>query len=332
MARKKAHPEHENHERWLVSYADFITLLFAFFVVMYSISSVNDGKFRVLSESLVASFRSSSKSLAPIQIGQPMRSPYQFSATTQNIPFTTTRAPIELSRLKSMQEDAIHLTENGDEDKLSADGEGDSFAGNAGEMETISEDVEQALGPLLDDGMISLRKNKNWLEIEINSSILFSSGSSALARDGEAVLKSLANVLKNLPNRINVEGFTDNLPIKNEVYPSNWELSAGRAATVVRLFASYGVDPVRLVSIGYGEFRPVADNATAAGRSANRRVSVVILATTTLGAEDGDLMRQLDDRSGATSPLELPDLKLANVINIARITNGEQNANGTGAW
>lgn len=287
MARQKKVVEAENHERWLVSYADFITLLFAFFVVMYSVSSVNDGKFRVLSESLVASFRSPAKSLAPVQIGQTVRSPYEFSMTMQNIPFPTTRKPIELSKLRSMEEDAINI---GDDAGIAG--------GNAPEMDTIAEDVEEALGPLIDDGMISLRKNKNWLEIEINTSILFSSGSSQLARAATPVLKSLAEILKDLPNRINVEGFTDNKPIKNRVFPSNWELSAARAATVVRLFAGFGVEPTRLTSIGYGEFRPIADNATEQGRAANRRVAVVVMTATA----PGELQSQLNRSADATRP------------------------------
>ena len=92
------------------------------------------------------------------------------------------------------------------------------------------------------------------------------------------MLRGLAEILGPMPNRIHVEGFTDNLPIKTSVYPSNWELSAARAGSVVRLFELYGVDPSRLAAIGFGEHRPVADNTTADGRARNRRVVLVILA------------------------------------------------------
>ncbi|HBD11588.1 MAG TPA: hypothetical protein DCZ13_05525, partial [Porticoccaceae bacterium] len=186
--KKKKAPEHENHERWLVSYADFITLLFAFFVVMYSVSQVNEGKFRVLSESLVSSFKSPTRSLAPIQVGKNVRAPHQFSMTMQNIPFQTTRAPIKLTQLKSMREDAIDIAENG---KQGAD-----TGGSRGAMDTIAEDVENALGPLIDQDMITLRKNKQSLEIEINSEILFASGSSGLAKEARGVLSALAEILK----------------------------------------------------------------------------------------------------------------------------------------
>jgi len=295
--KKKKAPEHENHERWLVSYADFITLLFAFFVVMYSVSQVNEGKFRVLSESLVSSFKSPTRSLAPIQVGKNVRAPHQFSMTMQNIPFQTTRAPIKLTQLKSMREDAIDIAENG---KQGAD-----TGGSRGAMDTIAEDVENALGPLIDQDMITLRKNKQSLEIEINSEILFASGSSGLAKGARGVLSALAEILKELPNRINVEGFTDNLPIRNRIYPSNWELSAGRAATVVRLFASYGVNPAQMVSIGYGEHRPIADNTTPEGRAANRRVVIVVLSPEPKG-DDDPALKQLGRFSYVNSNLATP--------------------------
>jgi len=95
---------------------------------------------------------------------------------------------------------------------------------------------------------------------------------------GYPILEELAEVVRNLPNHIDVEGHTDTLPIRTSIYPSNWELSASRAASVVHLFSRNGVDPKRLSAIGYGQYRPVADNSTAKGRRTNRRVVMVILA------------------------------------------------------
>lgn len=273
MARKKTPPEHVNHERWLVSYADFITLLFAFFVVMYSVSSVNEGKFRVLSGSLVASFHTPNKSSSPIQVGQVTRSYHQLPTNIQAIPFKTSASPIQLDKLHSMSGRAIDVSDN----SKGIDGGGGSLSST--EMDIISDNLEEILDPLIDKDLIKLRKNADWVEIEINNSVLFTSGSSDLAPDAAPVLQAVASILKTLPNRINVEGFTDNLPIKNLIYPSNWELSASRAATVVRLFASYGVDPSHLASIGYGEFKPVSDNTTPEGRARNRRIAVIVLAT-----------------------------------------------------
>lgn len=245
MRRRRLEDESENTERWLVSYADFITLLFAFFVVMYSMSSVNEGKYRVLSDTMVDAFKTPPKSPSPIQIGEPVK----------NI-------KPEVGQVEKPQ--LIQL-------KPKAAAEDTS-------MQHIAQDVKQAMQPLIDQGLINVKQDKLWVTVEMNTSILFPSGSAQLADEAHPVLKSLSGVLNKLPNHIDVEGYTDNLPINNEIFPSNWELSAARAASVVHLFTKHRVDPDRLAAIGYGEFRPVATNQTNEGRSQNRRVAVVILA------------------------------------------------------
>lgn len=259
MARKRAPEEHENHERWLVSYADFITLLFAFFVVMYSISSVNEGKFRVLSHSLVASFSSQTRSMDPVQFGTA-------STSFPIAPAPLNRTPIKLDLPESMAKDAIKVDPS-------------AIKKSSPEMDELGEKINNALKALLETELVSVRKSDNWLEIEINSRVLFSSGSSNLAPSARPMLRGLSNVLKTRKNKIHVEGFTDDLPIKNSIYPSNWELSAARAATVVRLFASYGVTPKNLASIGYGQYQPKVANDSPEGRATNRRVVLVIIAT-----------------------------------------------------
>ncbi len=263
MARKKRHEEHENHERWLVSYADFITLLFAFFVVMYAISSVNEGKYRVLSDALVAAFRDPARSLDPIQVGQLSRSPYQPMMTPRNAP-----SAIEMQMLAPPMGGTAQV-----EDEA---------------IGSIADEIEQSMAPLIEDDLIELRREAHGLEVEIKTSILFSSGSSRMGGQSTSVLRRLASILEPHPNRINVEGFTDNRPINTLAFPSNWELSAARAATVVRLFSEYGLSPDRMAAIGYGEFRPVADNRTAQGRSKNRRVVLVILANPNAGQPTPD--------------------------------------------
>ena len=259
MARKRAPEEHENHERWLVSYADFITLLFAFFVVMYSISSVNEGKFRVLSHSLVASFSSQSRSLNPVQFGTA-------STSLPISPASLNRTPIKLDLPESMEKGAIKVDQP-------------EIARESPEINEIGQKVNNALNELLKTELVSVRKSENWLEIEINSKVLFSSGSSDLSPSARPMLRALSNVLKGRKNKIHVEGFTDNLPIKNSIYPSNWELSAARSATVVRLFATYGITPTNLASIGFGQYQPKVANDTPEGRSTNRRVVIVVIAT-----------------------------------------------------
>ncbi len=255
--KKKPAEEYENHERWLVSYADFITLLFAFFVVMYSISSVNEGKYRVLSDSIISAFHDPLRSMDPIQVGNLVRvRPQERLNNDRNwsvIPVI--QQPFPLPRPIKKSNKAEQLDEA---------------------SQKLADDIEQSLNELVNDDLVKVRRKKNWIEVEIKSSILFSSGSSALSETSLPVLDKIADKLKSFESTINVEGFTDNIPIHNTLFPSNWELSAARAASVVRLFARLGIEPGRLAAIGYGEFRPIAGNDTEDGRSRNRRVVLVI--------------------------------------------------------
>ena len=149
--------------------------------------------------------------------------------------------------------------------------------------------------------MVTVRRSDFWIEVEMRTDILFPSGSARLADDAVNIIERLGGVLAPFPNPIRVEGHTDNKPIKTAVFYSNWELSAARAGSVVRVLSTHGVSPERLAVIGYGEQRPLQPNDTADGRNANRRVVVVILST--------ELMRQTDptnvsapDSPGATPP------------------------------
>jgi chemotaxis protein MotB len=270
MARKKKHEEHENHERWLVSYADFITLLFAFFVVMYSVSAVNEGKYRVLSDSLVAAFRSPAKSLDPVQMGNPMRTPPVLHqdqnpmapARPGNIP------PVQMPMIKPMSDPRAAIAAA--QAKIESE--------RAKVIGQIAEEMELALAALINKDLVNVRRNKFWMEVEIKTSLLFPSGSAQLAPSATDTLHKVAVILNRYPNPIHVEGFTDNKPIRTLAFPSNWELSAARAASVVHLFSSSGIQPERMAAIGYGEHQPIADNATPEGRNTNRRVVLVVLA------------------------------------------------------
>ncbi len=243
--RKRRHEEHENTDRWLVSYADFITLLFAFFVVMYSMSSINEGKYRVLSDTMEEAFKTPPKSPDPIQIGE------------------------ERKTLKTVESTIEEINLIGIKPTISP---------QSRQLERISNELQQNLAPLVDKKLVKITRDKLWVKVEMNNRILFASGSARLTERGYPILEELAEVVRNLPNHIDVEGHTDNRPIRTSIYPSNWELSAARAASVVHLFTRNGVDPKRLSAIGYGQYRPVTDNATAQGRRSNRRVVMVILA------------------------------------------------------
>ena len=137
--------------------------------------------------------------------------------------------------------------------------------------------MERAIGETLPAEWVVIRRGRHWLEVEIRTDLLFASGAAELATPAMPVIDKLGEILKKFPNPIHVEGHTDTVPINTVQFPSNWELSAARAATVVRRFAAQGIDPARMTLIGLGEQRPVAPNETFQGRDRNRRVVLVVL-------------------------------------------------------
>ncbi|MDQ5910978.1 MAG: Flagellar motor protein MotD [Pseudomonadota bacterium] len=281
MSRKKHAESHENHERWLVSYADFITLLFAFFVVMYAMSSVNEGKFRVLSESMASAFRSSDPhSAKPMMLaeivgiaasqstGQPSSTPRVAVADLRPMPsLAIQRAP---RSIVTMARGDNPTTKTGATPESSVDPN----------LAKIVAKLQAYLSELIKADQVNLRSNTLWVEVEIKNNLLFDSGSAIVNKEAEEPLAEIAGVLREVPNRIQVEGFTDNRPINTPVYPSNWELSAARSANVVNLLMKNGVRPERMSAVGYGEFQPIADNSSEQGRVQNRRVVIVILGNT----------------------------------------------------
>ena len=261
MGRRHKHEEHANHEAWAIPYGDLITLLLAFFVVMYAMSSVNEGKYRVLSDSLVAAFNGAPKTLEPIQVGEKQMGPgAELAINIARQPMIESQprrsiAPIAMAQLPMPPDPA----------------------GQSEELAGVANEVEQSMSDLIDRELVTVRRHGKWVEVEIKTDILFPSGVATLSPAAEQVLQQLAETLKPFPNAIRVEGHTDNRPISTSAFPSNWELSAARAASVVHLFTRAGMDPARLAVIGLGENRPAQSNATAEGRNANRRVLLVIL-------------------------------------------------------
>lgn len=256
MARRRRNEEYENHERWLVSYADFITLLFAFFVVMYSISSVNDGKYRVLSNTLTEAFVAPVRSSDPIQVGEELR-----SLTPQ------LGEPIVLAQ---------NPPESIPSDSLSEEMSGTSIV-DIRTLDSVENELSQALLEYVNQGLVNVTLTDRGVEVEMKSSMLFESGSARLSREALKALRNVVLIVKPLSNMINVEGHTDNVPISTVSFPSNWELSAARAASVVHYFAKLGVASERMAAIGYGEFRPLSSNDSAEGRKNNRRVNLLIM-------------------------------------------------------
>lgn len=237
MARRRHQEEHENHERWLVSYADFITLLFAFFVVMYSISSINEGKYKIFSDSLTGVFNQPDRAIKPIPVGE--------------------------LRPRTIEPEREVVD---DESPQSAP---DSLV-------SIASSIRESFSELIESEQLRVSGNELWIEIELSSSLLFTSGDAIPNGAAFDIIEKVAKILAPYENPIHVEGFTDNLPIQTAQYPTNWELSTARAATIVRMLTLDGVSPGRLAAVGYGEFQPVADNATTEGRGRNRRVVLVI--------------------------------------------------------
>jgi len=242
---KKKHEEHENHERWLVSYADFITLLFAFFVVMYSISSVNEGRFRTVSESIKAA-------LHPIVSPPAVPTPFSIgnNRPATIVPNAIPSRDVAVRRLhqalKSLKTsapiDTIQVTEPGD----------------------------------------------STIVLSLPELVLFESGAAALRAEALPFLQALAEVLVELDRQIKVQGHTDNVPIRTASFPSNWELSAIRAVTVVRALSElYGVPKHNLSAAGFADSRPLMDSTTPENRAKNRRVEIVILERKPAASPDG---------------------------------------------
>jgi chemotaxis protein MotB len=274
VARKKHHEDHVNHEAWAIPYGDLVTLLLAFFVVMYAVSSVNEGKYRALSDSLVAAFRGAPRTMEPLQVGA-----YQVRADQElETGLPRTLVPFEVDVPSAPIKEAAERSRYGENGLGPGDGSGtDPDDSSYIVIKQLEDDVLAAMAPLIDADMISVRRVSYWLEVEINTNFLFASGSATVAASAVPAIQRLATLLKDAGVRLQVEGHTDSVPISTAQFPSNWELSAGRAASVVHLLSGYGIDPAAIAAVGYGEHRPVADNDTLEGRRKNRRVVIIVM-------------------------------------------------------
>ena len=240
MAKHK-HEEHENHERWLVSYADFITLLFAFFVVMYSISSINIGKYRTVSESIKAALNplaNQSGANQMISVGEAKMALQGRNPTdAKEITIRRIRQVAQVIKDKQLKDMVAFVTV----------------------VQTINGDIV----------------------ITIPDRLLFNSGEATVRTEALPFLEGLGGAILEMNRHARVEGHTDNVPIRTAQFPSNWELSAARAVMVVRVLSElYGVPADHLAAVGHADTRPVTANSDAEQRAKNRRVEVVILEQT----------------------------------------------------
>lgn len=253
--RKKKHEEEaENLERWLVSYADFITLLFAFFVTMYAISRVDEQKLG----SAVESLQRALGSLIPIQISQRESGAF----TNKTVPFNPTIMGNIEGHLKTAEAESFQ--------KLAEEIQK--------EVEKLNGGVGKGISP--SENQIKYIIDKRGLVIRVPEAFFFNSGEASIRQEYTPILNALGKSLGKIPNHIRIEGHTDSIPINNHQFPSNWELSTTRATSIVRyLLAYHSIPPGKISATGYGEFRPIATNKSAEGRMQNRRVDVVILST-----------------------------------------------------
>lgn len=300
MPRKKRRDDHLNHEAWAIPYGDLVTLLLAFFVVMYAISSVNEGKYRVLSDSLFAAFRGAPRTLQPVQVGEKQ------VGSGADVKTTLVEQAMLEGQPRSML--AVVPVKSGMPDPKQAEAAliNARQSARAKALQQVADQVARAMDDLVKANLVMVRRTDFWIEVEIKTDILFPSASAQLEPNAVGVIEKLGEALAPFPNPIRVEGHTDNRPIKTVAFISNWELSAARAGSVVRVLASKGVEPGRLAVIGYGENRPTHPNDTAEGRNSNRRVVVVILSTDTSPPAPGQNPEANAEGSPNAPPVEGP--------------------------
>ena len=257
MNRRRRHSRHANHERWLVSYADFITLLFAFFVVLYSSSQVDQRKIGKLATAIQVAFQElgvfpASNSAIPLD----NRDPAPFN-TVQAIENTERTAA--LGRIVPSPKGILGASENGD-------------------LSSLRQELEDALAPEIQKKEVAVSVGADGLVVSLREIGFFDSGSASIRDTSLAAFSRIAWLLADRNYRLRIEGHTDNKPIHNSQFSDNWDLSTARATGLVRLLIlKYAFGPDRLSAAGYAEYHPVADNDTAESRAQNRRVDILIL-------------------------------------------------------
>ncbi|MGA9639986.1 MAG: OmpA family protein [Terriglobales bacterium] len=258
MSRRRKRVRHVNPDRWLVSYADFITLLFAFFVVLYASSQVDKRKVGKLALAIQVAFQEmgvfpASTTKVPMNMADPM-------------PFSTVQAVESVERTGSVGRVSSHP--------------GGTLGTGAenGDLAQLESELENTLEAEIKSKAIAMRRVPDGLVISLREAGFFESGSAQMKSTSQATFDHLAGLLRKRDCRVRIEGHTDNVPIHNAQFSSNWELSAARATEIVRLLiVRNGYNPDRLSAAGFAEYHPVASNGSAEGRALNRRVDLVIL-------------------------------------------------------
>lgn len=259
MAKKhkeKKHSEEEGGEAWLLPYSDLMTLLLAVFIVLFAVSKVDQTKAEEISNAFKGMFESSSGVMS--------------EGEGSVIP----REPNGVDEMKG------ETGENTEAGNAVSQEELEAFLGKY-EVNNLQE-LQTRLDAIFEheemSDLVSTNVDLRGLVITLNNAIVFNSGSADIKPEYESSLIKIADIIRLVNNHIRVEGHTDNRPINTSTYPSNWELSTARAAGVVRLFIEKGkIAPERVVAVGYGEYKPVADNSTEEGKEKNRRIDIIVL-------------------------------------------------------
>ena len=287
----------ENHDRWMVSYADFVTLLFAFFVVMYALSTISQqGQYQVLSTAIESAFN---RDVPP--------APADAGAADK-----TDLLPAAQPSVLTPSNVLPYLPENvSAEDVMEALDEQKQRQAMERHRKVLTAGLKQVLAPLAKSGLVSVTEGDHGISIEINAKLLFASSEASLNPVAAMPLRSVASILASTRFKTTVEGHTDNRPIRSWRYPSNWELSSARASSVVRLFIEGGVRPDLLTASGFSDQRPIDSNDTEAGRARNRRVTIHIetdhiepLPSTPTALEQHDPLRSVLPAAPAPAPAE----------------------------
>jgi len=301
MSRKKEEHEKEpNHERWLVSYADFITLLFAVFVVLYAMSQVDKARVAKVIASTNEAFGMAKSSSAPV-----FNVIDSDSANLVPIPDAVNQKPMapdanidrkkkiaELLKEKAAIDEAFEapILESDQEDKVKKKKEHEKVRAESQDFKKIKENIAAFLEEKGAVDKVSMEVGPRGLVISLKDTEFFDSGKAIVRPESMVLLDNISAAIGQYSNSVRIEGHTDNQPIKTVLFPSNWELSTARATNIVHyLVKTHDLPPERLSAIGYGEYRPIADNRTEEGRQKNRRVDVVLLSA---AAEQGEPARE----------------------------------------
>jgi len=262
--RQKKHPAHENHERWLVSYADFITLLFAFFVVMFASTQADKTKAKAVSDSVREALEHGQMSAAiSVVLGRGKyravaHSPAPPKEAAHEVPPPPPTPPSPAAPADSHPSDLVQP------------------------LTTLQRELEMELK----SGKVQLKLEPRGLVITLREAAFFSSGDDALARSSVPTIAKIAEVIQGVQNPLRLEGYTDSVPIHNSRFRSNWELSAARSVAMLELLRQkFQIPPERMSVAGYAENAPADTNATEEGRAHNRRVDLVLLSAEALKTE-----------------------------------------------